>query len=80
MGDSYERWRIADRKAYELERWIRTVVRPPSCRDVTRAEQDLARQLRAQADELFIAAMRELDAEVRAAVAKRPAGASDDAS
>lgn len=68
MGHSYERWRTSNRKAYELEQWIRYVVRPPSYRDVTRAELELAKQLRAGADELFFVAMSEIDAEVTKAL------------
>jgi hypothetical protein len=77
MSDTYQRWRTADRKAYELEQWLRIAVRPPSCREVTRAELELAKELRAAADDLFIAAMRELDAEVAKAVAPRAVAAAD---
>jgi hypothetical protein len=67
MADTYEKWRDADRRAHEMELHIR------GCGpDVSNDEIVLARQLRAEADTLFQAAIRDMHAKVDNLLASWP--------
>ena len=74
MGDAYEQWREADRKAHELELWIRSNRARSNSIGATSADIERAKQLRAESDRLFELAMREMHAKVHNALAGWPPG------
>jgi hypothetical protein len=69
MADFYEQWREADREAHAIERQIRVLGRHSKDEEVSPGDLERARQRRAEADHLFAAAMRDMNAKVNSALA-----------
>jgi hypothetical protein len=69
MADTYEQWRDADRKAHEVEQRIRSLGRRSHVHGWGE-EFERAKQLRAEADKLFDAAICDINARVNAGLAK----------
>ena len=60
MADKFEQWREADRRAHQLECWVRTFGSRSNFNNIPRPTFLRAKELRAQADKLFPEAMREM--------------------
>lgn len=72
MGLKYQQWRELDQRAFGAEHRLGSSGDEHGGRARSAFEEARATELRADADRLFADAMREINAEVRAAMRSRP--------